>query len=294
MTFALQTILDAASVGSLYALSALGIGLLFGVMRLINFAQAEFVTVGIYVLLLSAPLPLAISVVLACVVVASLALMSERIAFRGVRDADPATLLVTSFALSYFLQNALILIFGARPLGLDVLSGLGAPIVWAGLRISQVNIITIVVTALLLAGTGLLLKQTAIGAQMRAAAADFRMARLLGVRANKVIAIAFAVSGVLAAATSVLFASQTGIVSPTSGLSLAIIGFVATVVGGMGSLTGAVAGGFTVGLLSVVMQSILPDDLRPYRDAFVFALVILILLVRPQGLFRGAGAKERV
>ena len=294
MTWIAQTLLDAASVGSLYALSALGIGLLFGIMRLINFAQAEFVTVGIYALMLSAPLPLAAAVFLACAAVASLALVSERVAFRGVRNADASTLLVTSFALSYFLQNALILIFGARPLGLDVLSGLGAPIEWAGLRISRVNVLTIGVTGGLLAATALVLERTPIGVQMRAAAADFRMARLLGVRADRVIATAFAMSGVLAAATALLFATQTGIVSPTSGLSLAIIGFVATVIGGMGSLTGAVAGGFTVGLLSVVMQSILPDDLRPYRDAFVFALVIVILLVRPQGLFRGAAARERV
>ena len=294
MTFALQTLIDALAVGSLYALSALGIGLLFGIMRLINFAQAEFVTVGIYVLLVTAPAPFAISAFAALAVVVALALAAERAAFRPVRDADPATLLVTSFALSYFLQNFLVMIFGARPLGLDVLPDLGEPFRIGALRISQLTLLTITTTMTLLIAVALVLRMTPIGVQMRAAAVDFRMARLLGISANRVIAAAFAISGVLAAAAAVLLAAQTGTVSPTVGLQLAIVGFVATVVGGMGSLAGAVAGGFFVGSVSVAMQAALPEELRAFRDAFVFALVIAVLWLRPQGLFRGSTGRERV
>jgi branched-chain amino acid transport system permease protein len=129
---------------------------------------------------------------------------------------------------------------------------------------------------------------------MRAAAVDFQMARLLGVRADRVIAIAFAISGVLAAAVAVLLAAQTGIASPTMGLQIVLVGFVATVIGGMGSLVGAALGGLAVGALSVGLQAALPPELRSFREAFVYAVVIAVLIFKPQGLFRSAAIWERV
>ena len=129
---------------------------------------------------------------------------------------------------------------------------------------------------------------------MRAAAEDFRMARLLGVRANTVIACAFALSGLLAAALSILLIAQTGLLSYQMGLQIVLVAFVATVIGGMGSLVGATLGGFIVGVASVAMQVILPEGLREARDSFVYAFVILILLLRPNGLLQVRGSKERV
>ena len=129
---------------------------------------------------------------------------------------------------------------------------------------------------------------------MRAAAADFQMARLLGIRANRVIATAFALSGMLATAAAVLYVAHTGVVEPRLGLHLALIGFVATVVGGMGSLPGAVFGGLAVGAVTVFLQVLLPAELRPYREAFVYIAVIFVLVLRPQGLFRSSVARERV
>jgi branched-chain amino acid transport system permease protein len=294
MNFVVQTLVDALSVGSLYAMSALGIGLLFGIMRLINFAQSEFVTVGVYTLMLAAGLWFPIAMILAIVVVVVLALLVERIAFRPVRNADPATLLITSFAVSYFLQYGLVLAFGARPIGFDILSGLAEPILIGDIRIPRLNMVTIVVTMLLLSSIALALRKTRIGIEMRAAAVDFRMARLLGVKANRVIALAFAISGLLAAVVAILFAAQTGTASPAMGLQLALVGFVATVIGGMGSLSGAVLGGLAVGAVTVILQAALPADLRIFREAFVYAAVIAVLVLRPQGLFRGAAARERV
>jgi len=294
MNFVIQTLVDALSVGSLYAMSALGIGLLFGIMRLINFAQSEFVTVGVYTLMLAAGLWFPLAMLLAIVVVVVLALLVERIAFRPVRNADPATLLVTSFAVSYFLQYGLVLAFGARPIGFDILSGLAEPFLIGDIRIPRLNIVTILVTVLLLGAIALTLRKTRIGIEMRAAAVDFRMARLLGVKANRVIALAFAISGLLAAVVAILFAAQTGIASPAMGLQLALVGFVATVIGGMGSLSGAVLGGLAVGAVTVFLQAALPADLRIFREAFVYAVVIAVLVLRPQGLFRGAAARERV
>lgn len=294
MIFAVQTLIDAISIGALYALSALGIGLLFGIMRLINFAQSEFVTVGVYVLMMTAGVWFPVAAITAIAAVVVLALLVERLAFRPVRDADPATLLITSFAISYLLQYSLVLIFGARPVGFDLLPELGKPFLIGDVRIPRLNVVTIMVTALLLSGIALFLRRTRTGIEMRAAAVDFRMARLLGVKANRVVAVAFALSGGLAAVVAILFVAQTGTASPTMGLQLALVGFVATVIGGMGSLVGAVLGGMAVGFATVLLQAMLPPDMRVFREAFVYAAVIAVLVLRPQGLFRGAAARERV
>lgn len=294
MIFVVQTLIDAVSVGAIYALSALGIGLLFGIMRLINFAQSEFITVGVYVLMMSAGLWFPLAAFLAIGAVILLALALDRYAFRILRGKDPATLLITSFAVSYLLQNLLVLVFGARPIGFDILPQLSAPVVLGELSIQRVNIAIIAATAVLLAAVALILRFSRIGVEMRAAAVDFRMARLLGVRADRVIAVSFAMSGFLAAVVAVLYSAQAGIAAPTTGLQLALVGFVATVIGGMGSLVGAVAGGMAVGAAVVFLQAALPPELQVYREAFVYAIVILVLIFRPQGLFRTTAAKERV
>ncbi len=294
MTFMAQTLVDAISIGSIYALSALGIGLIFGILRLVNFAHGEFITLGIYVLMLTASQWFPIAAVLTLAVVVGLALLTERFAFRPVRQADSSTLLITSFALSYLLQNILVLVFGARPVGVDILPGLSQPLMLGEVRIPIIHLVTIGVTALLLAAVALFLRGTRIGVETRAAAVDFEMARLLGIRGNRVIAAAFAVSGMLAAAVAVLYVAQTGVAGPAVGLKLALVGFVATVIGGMGSLPGAVLGGMAVGMVTVLLQTLLPPDLRPFREAFVFLVVIAILVMRPQGLFRSNLSKERV
>ena len=162
------------------------------------------------------------------------------------------------------------------------------------MRLQALQIVTILVSAILLAGLTWFLKATRFGLQMRAAAEDFRMARVLGVRANRVIASAFAISGLLAAAVSCLVVAQTGIVQPRMGLQLVIIAFVGTVIGGLGSLTGAALGGFLVGVATILLQALLPPDLRVFREAFVFVAVTLVLLFRPQGLIPARGLKERV
>jgi branched-chain amino acid transport system permease protein len=294
MTSILQDIIDAASVGGLYALFALGIALIFGVAGIVNFAHGELMMIGAYVVLLCVGLawPLVIVIVTAAVVLA--ALLMERIAFRPVRKSSPSTLLVVGFALGVFLQNLFLVLEGARPQGVDFLSGLLDPAHIAGLRVQWLNIVTLLLTAALAGGLTLFLRRTAMGTQLRAASEDFGMARLVGIRANRVVATAFAISGVLAAAGAVLLVVQSGQVSPGMGLNPLLIAFIATVIGGMGSLVGAAAGGFLLGALTVALQVTLPDGLVPYRDAIIFSLVIAMLLVRPQGLFPGVGAQVRV
>jgi len=298
-----QVAIDALALGSLYALTALGIGLIFGVMRLINFAHGDFIMIGGYALIVPStsatavlfigawPTPLLVGVV--CLIVVLLALASERLAFRPVRAAVPSVLLITSFALGYFLENADIMTYGGRPKAVNLWQGLMEPILVAGVRIPKLQILTIVVTLVLLVLLVLFLRRTPLGVAMRAASEDFRMARLLGVRANLVIAVAFAISGFLAAAISFLLVAQTGVLSFHMGVPLVLFAFVATVVGGMGSLVGAVLGGFAVGIISVVFQVILPIDWRPNRDVWVYGMILLVLLLRPTGLVKVKSVEER-
>ena len=290
----LQNLIDAVSLGSVYALAALGIGLIFSVMRLINFAHGELIVAGSFTLFALAGQPLAILIFAALSVTVMLALGMERLAFRPLRAANPASLLIASFAVSYFIQHAVLLIFGSRAMGVAFLSELGAAVEVGGLRLPLLQIVTIATTLCLLAGLTAFFRFSETGLQMRAAAEDFAMARLLGVKANRVIAFAFAISGVLAAMVSFYLVAQTGSVSYKMGVGMVLIAFVSAVIGGMGSIAGAALGGFLVGAVSVTLQSYLPADLRPYRDAFVFLLFILFLFWRPDGLLAGRGQRERV
>jgi len=290
----IQTLVDAVSVGGLYALTALGIGLIFGVMRLINFAHGELIMIAGYAILLMFGLPAWVVVIGSLLAALLLALAIERAAFRPIRDADPATLLISSFAVSFFLQKTMILFVGSRPKGVDFLPGLAQQIQIAGIRLQLLQVVTIVVSAALLVGLTWFLKTTRLGLEMRAAAENFRMAQVLGVRANRVIATAFAISSMLAAVVACLFVAQTGLVQPRMGLQLVVIAFVGTVIGGLGSLPGAALGGFLVGAATILLQTILPPDLRVFREAFVFVAVALVLLFRPQGIIPARGLKERI
>jgi branched-chain amino acid transport system permease protein len=290
----IQPIVDAISVGGLYALTSLGIGLIFGVARLVNFAHGELIMITGYTLLALVGLPLPVVLLGAFAAAVVLALLTERAAFRPLRNADPATLLIASFAVSFFLQKTLIVVVGARAKGLDFAPELGRQVEVFGVRLQLLQIVTIVVCATLLLSMTWFLQATRFGLQLRAAAEDFRMARVLGVRANRVIAIAFALSGILAAAVSCLVVAQTGVVQPRMGVQLVIIAFVGTVIGGLGNLPGAALGGFLVGVLTILLQALLPADLRPFREAFVFIAVIFVLLLRPQGLIPARGLKGRI
>jgi branched-chain amino acid transport system permease protein len=289
-----QILVDAVSVGSLYALTALGIGLIFGVMRLINFAHGELITLAAYALLGLSGMPVPVMIFGAIAVAVLMALITERAAFRPLRNADPTTLLISSFAVSFFLQKLLILVVGSRLKGLNFLPELARQTELFGIRLQLLQIVTIVVGVVLLVALTWFLRATRLGLHMRAAAEDFRMARVLGVRANSVIAMAFALSGLLAAAVSCLIVIQTGVVQPRMGVQLVIIAFVGTVIGGLGSLPGAALGGFLVGAGSILLQALLPPDLRAFREAFVFLAVIAILLFRPQGLIPARGLRERI
>ncbi len=304
MTSVLQVLFDALSLGSLYALGALGIALIFGVMRLVNFAQGDYIAFCIFALIYptteavtiltlgAAPAILLIPLVLA--IGAGVSMLSEVVVFRRLRNANPAAMMIVSFALGFVIQNVLLVFYSSRPKSLSILPDLSRQVEVMGARLPLLQIVTILATMVILLALTAFLRRTRFGLEMRAAAEDFTMARMLGVRANRVILLAFAISGMLAGAIGLVLVVQTGTADITMGLSVMLVAFIATVIGGLGSLSGAVVAGFLIGGASVVMQVILPLEARPFRDAFVYALVIVVLILRPQGLFALRSARQRV
>jgi branched-chain amino acid transport system permease protein len=295
MTF-LQSLIDGVGLGSAYAVVAVGIGLVFGVMRLVNFAYGELITAGGYTLALLSGAPGIVAIIACFAVVIALALVQERVAFRPLRGASPATMLITTFAVSFLLQNVYLLAFGSRGNIVSTLGGLNSAIGVGSLRIRWITIVATGVGAVLLTGLTLLLNRTMLGLQLRAAAADLQTARTLGVRANRVITWAFAISGVLAAAVAVLLTVQSPLVTPDYGVSVTIFALVGVVVGGLDRLLTASLGGFTIGFATAFAGDLLPSSSSQYLPSVVYGLVILVILLRPSGLFAGrrATAAERV
>jgi branched-chain amino acid transport system permease protein len=290
----LQTLVDATALGLIYALVAMGIGLVFGVMRLVNFAHGELITAGAYALMLTNHLPLAVGLAACFGAVVVLALAME-LAYRPLRTTTPTTMLVTTFAVSFLLQAVALLSFGARGKNVGVLPELNRAVAIGDLRVRWVTLVSIAVGAVLLAATALILARTDIGLQMRAAAMDSRTAQLLGVRASTVIRFAFLLAAVVAAAATVLLTVQRPLVTPSYGFQLIIPALVGVVVGGMDRLVSATLGGFAIGFAAAVLGDVLPADGRVFLDSALFLLVILVLLVRPGGLFgRSRAAWERV
>jgi branched-chain amino acid transport system permease protein len=299
----LQTLLDAIALGSVYALIAVGIGLVFGVLRLINFAYGQLIMVGAYALALTNHLAPVVSIIVCLAVVLGLTLVLELVAFRPLRNAEPATMLVATFAISFLLQAIAIVKFGTIGKIAVVLPGLNQPVTIGGLTVRWVTIVAIVVAAVALGGLALLLGRTSVGLQMRAAAADFRTARLLGVRANTVIMFAVLLSGLLAAVVAVILPiAQVPLVTPDYGLRETIIVLVGVVLGGIDRLWTATVGGFAIGFATGVFGGFLPSEgdwpftSSVYLDSAIYALVILVLLIRPSGLLapRRSSAVERV
>jgi branched-chain amino acid transport system permease protein len=286
-----QVQIDAIGLGAIYALMAVGIGLVFGVMRLVNFAYGQLVMAGAFALAFASERewPVGFAVVLA------LSLAMERVVFRPLRSQSAAVMLIATFAVAFLLQSIALLWFG--PLGKTATSlvQLNRPISVGSVEIRKITIVAIVVAAVCLALLVLLLGRTSIGLHMRAAAMDFPTARLLGVRADLVSTVAVLIAGALAAVVAVLLTVQYPTVTPTYALQDTIIVLAGVVVGGMTRLLSATLGGFLIGYASGLLGGALPSSQSQYLPSFVFGLVILVLLVRPDGLFtRRRGLVERV
>ena len=292
-----QTLADATALGSIYALMAVGIGLVFGVLRLVNFAYGQLVMAGAFALALASQWgwPLWAGIVLCFAVVLALSVAMDHLVFRPLRGHSPAVMLVATFAVAFLLQSIALLAFG--PLGkiASSLAPLNRPVTISGVDIRKITIVAVCVVALCLLALHLLLTRTSVGLQMRAASMDFATARVLGVRANRVIGGAVLISGLLAAVAAIMLTVQTPLVTPDFALRDTIIVLAGVVVGGMNRLLSATLGGFAIGFASGLLGGALPTDQSQYLPSFLFAAVILVLLVRPGGLFtRARGAAERL
>ncbi len=292
-----QSLADAVALGAIYALMAVGIGLVFGVLRLVNFAYGQLVMAGAYALALASQWgwPIWAGILLCFAVVLALSLLMDRLVFRPLRTQSPAVMLVATFAVAFLLQSIALLWFGSLGKIAASLAYLNRPVTVSGVDIRKITIVAVVVAFACLVVLVLLLERTTVGLQMRAAAIDFRTARLLGVRANRVIGSAVLISGALAAVVAVMLTVQTPLVTPDFALRDTIVVLAGVVVGGLNRLIPATLGGFAIGFASGLLGDVLPTDQSQYLPTFVFAAVILVLLVRPGGLFtRRTGLAERV
>lgn len=289
MSQLIQSLVDALSAGAVLGLAALSIGLVFGVIRLANFAQGEIITAAAYTLIFTWQLGWFVAIPLSIVVAVAISLLMELAVFSRMRTATPATLLVASFGLSFLLQRVYEMLFSNNVQTAPVASGLAQSVEVAGIRLQMLSVATIVLAAVLLGALMWFLNKTSLGLQLQAAAADFRTARLIGIPASRVIGLSFALSGILAAAVAFVTTTQTGAVGPTFGVSITILALIGAVIGGIDKIYGALAGGFLVGFATSMLASWLPQELSNFKDAYVFVLVILILLFKPSGLLVKGG-----
>ena len=298
MTKLIQTIVDGLGVGSTYALLALGISLIFGVMHLVNFAHGELITVGAYTsyfFFLHGGswwwMPVAI---LASAALASV--LTELVAFRWVRNASPFTLLLTSFALER-LSHALWQIFiSSKQRTFRKPKWVFNQFELLGIKFEVMDLVTIDVTAATVVVTAIVFKRTLFGVAVRGAAEDFDAARLMGVRANRVISGAFAFAGLLAGVAACLILMRTPSAEPTLGSDWLLKAVIAAVIGGLGSFTGAVMGGLVLGLLETLTRAYLPDVATgwdKFAPAAVYILIAAFFVIRPDGIFKVSHA-ERV
>jgi branched-chain amino acid transport system permease protein len=293
----LQVQVDAIGLGAIYALMAVGIGLVFGVMRLVNFAYGQLIMAGAFALAFASDhnWPVAVGIALCFGVILALSLAMERVVFRPLRTQSAAVMLIATFAVAFLLQSIALLWFG--PLGKTATSlvQLNRPVEIGSVEIRKITIVAIVTAVVCLLLLVALLNRTALGLHMRAAAIDSQTARLLGVRANLVSTASVLIAGALAAVVAVMLTVQFPTVTPTFALQDTILVLAGVVVGGMTRLLSATLGGFLIGYVSGILGGALPSAQSQYLPSLVFGLVILVLLLRPDGLFtRGRGLVERV
>jgi branched-chain amino acid transport system permease protein len=293
----LDFIINAVSLGSTYALLSLGMVIVYGILKLVNFAYGELIMIAgysLFVFALGPHLPWIVMAVLAVGVAVLTSYLTERVAFRPVRSNSLTAMLITSFAVSTLLQNAALLIISPRARAVPLPDVFSESVVVLGQSVPIRNILAIVTSLVLLGLLVLLLRRTVLGIALRAASDNFRMTRMLGVPANLVISAAFAISGLLAGVVALFWVGRTASVTPTIGAAPLLVAFVATVIGGMRSLLGAVVGGYIYGILFSLIGVLLPQGMLEFREAFMFVIVILILLFRPEGLIKGANSSRRV
>jgi branched-chain amino acid transport system permease protein len=296
-TVLVEFFINTLSLGCLYALISLGLVFVFGIMQLINFAYGEFITIGSYTMFLLGAftqIPWPLVILLAILSSVLIGYLSELIAFRPFRGRSLEALLVSSFAISVILQHVFQLSISPRAKAVPYPAFFDINVDLFGVVAPLRSYLIIVTTVVLLVAFTLLMRKTILGVAMRGASENFVTARLMGVPANLVISAAFIISGFLAGVVCIFWSARSGSVDPLMGSAPLLIGFIAVVIGGMHSLTGSVLGGFVYAAIANILSLTLPTSMLSFRDAFMFVIVILFLVLKPEGLIRGSYAEERV
>ena len=277
-----QQLVNALQLGSIYALVALGYSMVYGIIKLLNFAHGDVIMVGGYVaiLTLAAGLPPVIAIVLVIVGCTALAVIMEKLAYTPLRNAPRISVLITAIGVSLLLQNLAQLIFAARAQPVHI------PFPTGSLRIGEISftypmLITIGLSLLSMLALNYIVQRTKLGKAMRAVSEDMEAAQLMGINVNSIVTFTFAVGAALAGVGAVLYFVRFPVVSPTVGALLGLKAFIAAVLGGIGSIPGAMLGGFAIGFLEVIIAAV---GLTSWVDGAVFVVLILVLLVRPSGL----------
>ncbi len=294
MELAISTLLSGISVGGQYALIAIGYTLVYGILRLINFAHGDvFMVAGLMLIYLSASLPLPAAMLLVLVLTVALGFTIERVAYKPLRTAPRMSVMISAIGVSYLLQNTATYVTGGQPMNYPTIPFLSDSVSIIGATTKWVTVITpFLVIALVFALTQLI-NRTKVGMAMRAVAKDFETSQLMGVKINSVISMTFVIGSALAAVGSLLYFTNYTYITPTSGAMPGLKAFVAAVFGGIGSIPGAVIGAFVIGICENIIKVLPFEGATNFVDAFTFALLIIILIAKPTGLF-GEKATDKV
>lgn len=294
MEFFVSTLLFGISVGGQYALIAIGYTMVYGILRLINFAHGDvFMVAGLLGIYLSATFPLYVAMPLVVILTVALGFCIERVAYKPLRSAPRMSVMISAIGVSYLLQNTATYVTGGQPMIYPSLPFLSDTITVAGTSIKWVVLLTPVLVVALVILLTLLINRTKVGMAMRAVAKDFETSQLMGIKINSVISITFIIGSALAAIGSMLYFTTYSSVVPTVGSMPGLKAFVAAVFGGIGSIPGAVIGAFLIGICENFVKILPFEGATTFVDAFTFALLIVILVFKPTGLF-GEKATDKV
>lgn len=291
-TYYIDLLLSGITVGSLYALIAIGYTMVYGILRLINFAHGDiFMMAGFFMVYMSATMPMAVAIPLVLLMTVLLGFLIERAAYMPLRSAPRMSVMISAIGVSYLLQNLATYITGGLARAYPEISFLKGAFMIGELKIKVITVVTPVLTILLVALLVLFINHTKTGMAMRAVSKDFDTARLMGIRVNRIISVTFIIGSFLAGVGSILYFTNYGQVSPTIGAMPGLKAFVAAVFGGIGSIPGAVLGAYIIGICESLIKA--NDSIAIFSNAFTFALLILVLLFKPNGMF-GEKLTEKV
>lgn len=287
INYILSQLFNGIKLGSIYAVVAIGYSMVYGILRLINFAHGDLLAVGVYTMLVLmgfSGVPIWAVVLIGCAVSIVFGMTMERIVYRPLRGSGEETTLIASLAVSVFIQNLISMVFSPQKRAFHLPDFLTQNYRVGIISVSMLNIITLLSIVIFLAALSFVLKKTKIGMAMRACSDNLAASQLMGIKINTVVMATFIIGSGLAGLSGLMLAGEYRTIEPLMGFVPGLKAFCAAVLGGIGSLSGAVLGGFIIGIAEMLFAGLMPTEITAYRDAFIFFLLIVVLLVKPNGI----------